>query len=97
VRALLEVKIVNVTQQTEEKIWDAAMVMAHRYVSAYRETLLTDSQIVTAMTADTLRAVFLWKNLPKSPGLVSRTSNEITMLLIPEDSRAPGTEFVATK
>jgi hypothetical protein len=50
--------MVNVTQQTEEKIWDAAMVMAHRYVSAYRETLLTDSQIVTAMTADTLSGGF---------------------------------------
>jgi hypothetical protein len=31
---------------------DAAMNMAHRYVSAYRETLLTNSQIVAAMTAD---------------------------------------------
>jgi hypothetical protein len=46
------------TQQIEEKIWDAAMVMAHRYVSAYRETLLTDSQIVAAMTADALSGGF---------------------------------------
>ena len=44
--------------QIEEKIWDAAMVMAHRYVIAYRETLLTDSQIIVAMTADALSGGF---------------------------------------
>jgi hypothetical protein len=48
----------TVTQQTKEKIWDAAMGMAHRYLSAYRETLLTDSQIVAAMTADALSGGF---------------------------------------
>jgi hypothetical protein len=32
--------------------------MAHRYVSAYRETLLTHSQIVAAMTADARSSVF---------------------------------------
>lgn len=47
-----------VTQQIEERICDAAMIMAHRYVSAYRDTLLTDSQIVAAMTADALSAGF---------------------------------------
>ena len=47
------------TQQTiEATIWDAALNMAHRYVSAYRETLLTDSQIVAAMTADARSSVF---------------------------------------
>lgn len=39
-------------QEMETTLWDAAMNMAHRYVSAYRETLLTDFQIVAAMTAD---------------------------------------------
>jgi hypothetical protein len=48
----------TVTQQAKEKIWDAAMSMAHRYLSAYRETLLTDSQIVAAMTADALSGGF---------------------------------------
>ncbi|MGC1619331.1 MAG: hypothetical protein WA765_12655 [Candidatus Acidiferrum sp.] len=47
-----------ITQQVEAQIWDAAMVMAHRYVSAYRETLLTDSQIIAAMTADALSGGF---------------------------------------
>jgi hypothetical protein len=47
-----------VTQQIEEKIWDAAMDMAHRYVSAYRETLMTDSQIVAAITSDALSGGF---------------------------------------
>jgi hypothetical protein len=47
-----------VSQQIEEMIWNAAMVMARRYLSAYRETLLTDSQIVTAMTADALSGGF---------------------------------------
>jgi hypothetical protein len=46
------------TQQTEEKIWDAAMIMAQRYVIAYKETLLTDSQIVVAMTADAFSGGF---------------------------------------
>jgi hypothetical protein len=47
------------TQQTiEAAIWDAAVDMAHRYVSAYREILLTDSQIVAAMTADARSSVF---------------------------------------
>jgi hypothetical protein len=47
------------TQQTiEATIWDAAVNMAHRYVSAYRGTLLTDSQIVAAMTADARSSVF---------------------------------------
>jgi hypothetical protein len=50
--------MITVTQQIEEKIWDAAMVMAHRYVSAYRETLLTDSQIVAAMMSDALTGGF---------------------------------------
>lgn len=50
--------MVAVTQQMEEKIWDVAMVMAHRYVSAYRETLMTDSQIVAAMRADALSGGF---------------------------------------
>jgi hypothetical protein len=49
---------VAVRQLIEEKISNAAMVMAHRYVSAYRETLLTDSQIVAAMTADALSGGF---------------------------------------
>jgi hypothetical protein len=47
-----------VIQQVEEKNWDAAMVMAHRYVIAYRETLLTDSEIVAAMTDDALSGGF---------------------------------------
>jgi len=47
------------TRQTiEATIWDAAVNMAQRYVSAYRETLLTDSQIVAAMTADARSSVF---------------------------------------
>jgi len=51
--------MVAATQQTiEARIWDAAVNMAHRYVSAYRETLLTDSQIVAAMTADARSSVF---------------------------------------
>jgi hypothetical protein len=49
---------VAIRQLIEEKISNAAMVMAHRYVSAYRETLLTDSQIVAAMTADALSGGF---------------------------------------
>jgi hypothetical protein len=54
-----EVKMVAGTQQTiEATIWNAAVDMAHRYVSAYRETLLTDSQIVAAMTADARSSVF---------------------------------------
>ena len=48
-----EVKMAAVTQQEiEATVRDAATNMAHRYVSAYRETLLTNSQIVAAMTAD---------------------------------------------
>ena len=47
-----------VAGQIEGKIWNAAMDMAHRYVSAYRETLLTDSQIVAAMMSDTLSEGF---------------------------------------
>jgi hypothetical protein len=39
-------------QEIATTLWDAAMNMAHRYVSAYRDTLLTDFQIVAAMTAD---------------------------------------------
>jgi hypothetical protein len=47
------------TQQTSEAtIWDAAVNMAHRYVSAYRDTLLTDSQIVAATTTDARSSVF---------------------------------------
>ena len=45
-------------QQIEAKIWNTAMGMAHRYVSAYRDTLLTDSQIVAAMTSDALSGGF---------------------------------------
>jgi hypothetical protein len=47
-----------VTQQMEEKIWDAAMDMAQRYVRVYRDTLLSDSQITAAMTADALSTGF---------------------------------------
>jgi hypothetical protein len=47
-----------IAPQIEEKIWDAAMVMAQRYVIAYRETLLTDSQIVAGMTADAFSGGF---------------------------------------
>jgi hypothetical protein len=51
--------MVEGTQQTiKATIRDAAMNMAHRYVSAFRETLLTDSQIVAAMTADARSSVF---------------------------------------
>jgi hypothetical protein len=46
------VMAVSRQQQTQATIWEAGMDMARRYVSAYRETLLTDSQIVAAMTAD---------------------------------------------
>ena len=47
-----------VPQQIEEKIWNTAMGMSHRYISAYRDTLLTDSQIVAAMTSDALSGGF---------------------------------------
>jgi hypothetical protein len=51
--------MVSGTQQTiEATIRDAAVDMAHRYASAYRETLLTDSEIVAAMTADARSSVF---------------------------------------
>jgi hypothetical protein len=44
--------VANTQQQTEATICEAGMDMARRYVGAYRETLLTDPQIVAAMTAD---------------------------------------------
>lgn len=50
--------MMTVTQQIEGTMWDAAMDMAQRYVSAYRETLLTDSQIVAAMRSDALSGGF---------------------------------------
>jgi hypothetical protein len=50
--------MVAATQQIEEKLSNTAMGMAHRYVSAYRDTLLTDSQIVAAMTSDALSGGF---------------------------------------
>jgi hypothetical protein len=77
-----------VTQQIEEKIWNAGMVMAQRFVSAYRDTLLTDSQIVAAMTTDALPAVSFQKTLARSPKSDSRTSNVITMLLTRGESRS---------
>jgi hypothetical protein len=68
--------MVAATQQMEEKISNTAMGMAHRYVSAYRDTLLTDSQIVAAMTSDAL--VSPRRTLTKLPRLLSSTSNIIT-------------------
>jgi hypothetical protein len=56
-------------QQVEEKTWDAAMVMAHRYVIAYRETLLTDSEIVAAMTADALSGGFSLEDSSEIAGI----------------------------
>jgi hypothetical protein len=50
--------MVAATQQMEEKLSNTAMGMAHRYVSAYRDTLLTDSQIVAAMKSDALSGGF---------------------------------------
>jgi hypothetical protein len=50
--------MVAAIQQIEEKLSNTAMGMAHRYVSAYRDTLLTDSQIVAAMTSDALSGGF---------------------------------------
>jgi hypothetical protein len=50
--------MVATTQQIEEKLSNTAMGMAHRYVSAYRDTLLTDSQVVAAMTSDALSGGF---------------------------------------
>jgi hypothetical protein len=50
--------MVEATQQIEEKLSNTAMGMAHRYASAYRDTLLTDSQIVAAMTSDALSGGF---------------------------------------
>lgn len=51
--------MVSGTQQTiDATIWDAGVDIARRYVSAYRGTLLTDSQIVAAMTADARSSVF---------------------------------------
>ena len=48
--------------EIETTLWNAAMNMAHRYASAYRETLLTDFQIVAAMTADALSGGFSAKD-----------------------------------
>jgi hypothetical protein len=54
-----EVKVAAGTQQTiDATIWNAAVDMALRYVSAYRETLFTDSQIIAAVTADARSSVF---------------------------------------
>jgi hypothetical protein len=61
--------MITVTEQMEDKIWDAAMVMAHRYVSAYRETLLTDPEIVAAMTADTLSVGFSLEDSSEIAGI----------------------------
>ena len=58
-----------VKQQIEEKIWDAAIAIAHRYVIAYRETLLTDSQIVAAMSADARSGGFSFEDSSEIAGI----------------------------
>jgi len=40
------------TQKMVGTILDVAIELANRYASAYRETLLTDAEIVAALTAE---------------------------------------------